>query len=422
MMRNYLNNLPDEFKDLISLSRGVAAENRFKIFLVGGFVRDLIFGVRNLDLDIVVEADGISFAEALSSCLKAKLIRHRRFGTATISLRHSLKIDIATTRIENYPQPACLPVVSKGSIKDDLKRRDFSINAMAVSLNQDNYGELLDFFSGLDDLRSGKIRILHKLSFIDDPTRILRAVRFEKRYNFKIEPDTLKCLRQAVKLKMLGQVQPQRLRDELILILKEEYPLKQLSRLDKLTGLSFINPGLYLSKNIYKLLQSVHKEIAWFKKIHSAHRHLDSWLIYFMAMLDSLNLNKLQSVCDNFVFRKGEEKRILTYKKIDCKFIYQLKQRVIRPSQVFKLLNPLSYEVIILLKAKYNHANVTGHIEDFLKHYHSLRLHISGDDLYELGLRPGPDYQRFLSKVFNAKLDGRVQTKEEEIELIKKLK
>ncbi|MFH0790515.1 MAG: hypothetical protein V2A64_02685, partial [Candidatus Omnitrophota bacterium] len=248
-----------------------------------------------------------------------------------------------------------------------------------------------------------------------------RAIRFEKRCDFKIEPDTFKYLKQAVKLGMLEKVQPQRLRDELILILKEEYPLKQIRRLGELTGLSFINPCLHLSKDTYKLLQSVKREIEWFKKNHPTRRHLDNWLIYFMAVVDSLHINNLQSICANFVFRKGEEKRILSCKEIDYKFISQLKRKVIRPSRVFKLLDHLSYEVLILLKAKYKHRNVSGHIEDFLKNFNSTRLHITGHDLYRLGLQPGPDYQRIFSKVFNAKLDGRVKTKEEEIELIKKV-
>jgi tRNA nucleotidyltransferase (CCA-adding enzyme) len=238
-MRNRLHKLPQEIKDLIYLASNIATENNMPVYLVGGFVRDLLLEVKNLDLDFVIEGDGIKFAEDLATILKARLIRHRRFGTATIVLNpvrvitsfsrlpivsRGVKIDIATARRETYPRPASLPLVTRGTLEDDLARRDFSVNAMAISITKKDFGKLVDFFCGKDDLQHKKVRILHSLSFIDDPTRMLRAIRFEQRYNFKIEPHTLKLLKVAAAIKMLEKVQPQRLRDELILILKEAHP------------------------------------------------------------------------------------------------------------------------------------------------------------------------------------------------------
>ncbi len=185
-MKKYLQRLPKEIQDLIYLSSEVAAANHFRAFLVGGFVRDLVLQVKNLDLDIVVEGDGIKFAEDIVDFLKARVVKHSRFGTATVTLSAAVKIDVASARVECYPAPACLPQVKNGSIKEDLKRRDFSINAMAISINKKDFGRLIDFFDGINDLRKSKIRVLHDLSFIDDPTRILRAVRFEIRYGFAI--------------------------------------------------------------------------------------------------------------------------------------------------------------------------------------------------------------------------------------------
>ncbi|MDD5595678.1 MAG: hypothetical protein PHY94_05485, partial [Candidatus Omnitrophica bacterium] len=211
-MRKYLEQLPKEIKDLLRLIGKTSGKLKMPAYLVGGFVRDLVLGVNNFDLDIAIEGEGIVFAEDLSKELGGKLTLHRRFRTATLAPSHKLKIDIATARREIYPQAASLPEVRPGCLKDDLFRRDFTINAMAVSISGEDYGKLIDIFGGRNDLREKKIRILHDLSFIDDPTRILRAIRFQERFAFKIEPQTLKLLKAACRNKMLESVEPQRLR------------------------------------------------------------------------------------------------------------------------------------------------------------------------------------------------------------------
>ena len=420
-MKDYLNKLPNEIKDLIRLVSDIANKNNIPAYLVGGFVRDLILGVKNLDLDIVVEGDGIKFAEVLSQKLNVGLIRHRRFGTATVILKKHLKVDIATTRQEYYPQPAHLPEVTCGVLKDDLMRRDFTINAMAISINRQDFGRFIDCFGGRQDLADKKIRVLHNLSFIDDPTRILRAIRFEQRYNFKIEPKTLKLLREANELKMLERVQPQRLRDELILILKEGYPLKPLNRIKELIKFNFINSGLSLSKKNLVFLKSVESQINWFKRKYPKRRQLDTWLIYLIGLIDLLNINNIKLICKKFAFRRGEEKRILAYKKLEPQFIKELSRDKIKASRVFSLLEPLSYEVIILIKAKFKNKNLEKHIKDFFEIYNGTHLYISGADLHKLGLTPGPYYQKIFHRVLHAKLDGLVKTKKEELGLINKI-
>jgi len=420
-MEKYLKRLPKEIQDLISLTSDLAYSNNMSAYLVGGFVRDLILGVKNLDLDIVVEGDGIKFAEVLSQKLNVGLIRHRRFGTATVILKKHLKVDIATARQEYYPQPAHLPEVTCGVLKDDLMRRDFTINAMAISINRQDFSRFIDCFGGRQDLADKKIRVLHNLSFIDDPTRILRAIRFEQRYNFEIEPKTLKYLREAKKLKMLQRVQPQRLRDELILILKETHPLKPLNRIKGLIGFDFINPNLSLSKKTSVFLKSIENQISWFKREYPKRRKLDAWLIYFIGLIEPLNINNIKLICKKFAFRRGEEKRILAYKKLKPQFIKELSRDKIKASRVFSFLEPLSYEVIILIKAKFKNKKLKKHIKDFFEIYNGTHLYISGADLHRLGLTPGPYYQKIFRRVLNAKLDGLIRTKKEELGLIKKI-
>jgi len=420
-LKKYLKKLPKEIQDLVYLAGDIAEENKMPAYLVGGFVRDLISGVKNLDLDITVEGDGIKFAECLAAATKSKLICHRRFGTATVVLKHGLKIDIATARSETYPYPASLPVVTPGTIKEDLCRRDFTINAMAISINRHNFGSLIDVFAGQDDLRRKIIRILHDLSFIDDPTRILRAVRFATRYSFKIEHKSAILLKEAVADEMLKKVQPQRLRDELILILKESRPLEQIRQLERTAGFGFFHLRKAIPQLQRILLCSIERQVGWFIRTYPNRRELDVWLVYLIGLLDNIEMSKVRDICRSFVFRRGEEKRILSYKKISHKFISTLSDTKIKPSQIFGLLEPLSYEVIILIKAKYSNRYLRKHIEDFFEIYNGMRIYVSGADLHGLGVKPGPDYRRIFSKVLNAKLNGIVKTRGEELSLIRRL-
>jgi tRNA nucleotidyltransferase (CCA-adding enzyme) len=421
-MEKHLKQLPEEILNLIYLCRDIAKVLGLNAYLIGGFVRDLILEVKNFDLDIAVEGDGIKFADALALKLKAKLVRHRRFGTATVMVNLHLKVDITSTRKEFYPEPGCLPVVNQGTLKDDLFRRDFTINTLAIAISGRNFGKLLDLFRAKEDIKTKKIRILHNLSFIDDPTRILRAIRFEQRYHFKIEPHTLKCLKKAMKLKMLSAIEPQRLRDEIILILKEDCPLRQIKRIRELVSFDFVKPGLKIPNRTLALFDAVQRQLYWFRHKLVLRRHLDFWLVYFMALIDHLTAQEALSLCNKFVFRKGETKRILTYMKQRSKIIQELSQVKSKPSKIFHLLEPLSYEVIILLKAKARNRIVQKHIEDFFHIYNGTDISVSGYDLKDMGVIPGPHYQKIFHKILNAKLDGEVRTKKEELDLVKKIK
>lgn len=219
--------------DIIKIVGKIADESGVQAYLVGGPVRDKLLGIKNLDLDFVVEADGIRFAEALNKALKGKLTTYKAFGTATIELKGK-RIDIVTARKETYKRPAAYPAVKSGKIKDDLFRRDFTINAMAIVVNKKGLGRLVDFYNGQKDLKKGLIRVLHDKSFMDDPTRIFRAVRFSVRFGFKIEPHTKRLMKEAVLDGLLGEVNAGRIRKEIELFLKEKNPKKCLDVFSKL--------------------------------------------------------------------------------------------------------------------------------------------------------------------------------------------
>jgi len=413
--------LPVKLREIIRQAKKVSLETGMPAFLVGGCLRDLILKVKNIDLDIAVQGNGILFAKKLAKKLKSQLIVHERFGTATLILTDGLKVDIATTRQEKYPYSAALPVVSPGSLNEDLKRRDFTINCLAISLLADKQQEIIDPFGGRNDLVSGRIRILHNLSFKDDPTRILRAVRFSQRLNFKIEHQTFVLLKEAIAGGALDKVNPHRMRDELILMLKEQVPFKPIKQLADLGGLFFINSKLKIDKTTQVLFKSIAKEIAWFVKKFPARKQLDTWLIYFSGLLKPLNLIQIKMIIYRLGLLKADQKRMISYFQCQKEIIAVLSKKQVIPERIFSLLEPLSYEMIILLKANVPNKNFKKHLRDFFEIYHGMRLSICGSDLSNLGVAPGPEYQKLFAKVFAAKLNGQVKNRQAELDLIKKL-
>jgi tRNA nucleotidyltransferase/poly(A) polymerase len=243
-----------------------AESRQVRAYLVGGCVRDLLLGRKNFDLDIVVETNGIEYAPDLARVVKGTVRLHRRFKTAKITLADGLVIDVATARTESYEYPAALPVVASSSLRIDLSRRDFTINTLALGLNRKNFGDLLDFFDAEKDLRDKRIRVLHDLSFIEDPTRILRAVRFEQRFDFFIDRHTENLIRAAVDLNMFGRLHTFRIGDELRLILSEPDPLKVIRRMGQLHELKFIHPTLKFNRSMAELLDAVDTGLGWYER------------------------------------------------------------------------------------------------------------------------------------------------------------
>lgn len=227
------NKFPKEILGIIKLIGGSADKKALPVYIVGGPVRDILLNVKNYDMDFVIEGDAINFARVLSDKIKCDLKTHEAFGTATVSFR-GIRVDIATARKETYEKPAAYPDIEPASLEEDLFRRDFTINAMAISINEKDFGKLVDFYNGYNDLKCKLIRIMHDKSFIDDPTRIFRAVRFSARFGFKIEPHSKKLIKEAILQGRLGEVNRGRIRKEIELLLKEKKPLKCLQAFSRL--------------------------------------------------------------------------------------------------------------------------------------------------------------------------------------------
>ena len=407
------------YKMLINIGH-LADINDYSLYVVGGFVRDLILGVRNLDIDLVVKKNGIEFAKTLSKQLKATLVKYPKFGTATLIFPNKFKLDIATSRSETYVLPGALPQVQFGSIKDDLYRRDFTINALAIALNEENFGELIDFFNGLDDLKAKYIRVLHNLSFVDDPTRIFRAVRFEQRYGFKIDVATQCLIKEAVSLHMFDKISGERLRNEIILLLREKEPFELVLRMKQLNQLRFIHPKLKLNSRIKNAFKRLPQNYA-LTKAFFPHKEVELWLLYFSLLINGLGLKELEKLCRKFVLTRNQTQIILAYKRKANSALKILSKSRLKPFQIYEVLSSFSPEVLILILSNKESIKVKQKILLFLKKINKIKLGITGGDLKKLNIPPGPLFKDILKQVLFLKIDGTVRDKRQEQYWAKKL-
>ncbi|MDD5355517.1 MAG: hypothetical protein PHY56_03180, partial [Candidatus Omnitrophica bacterium] len=308
-----------------------------------------------------------------------------------------------------------------GNIQDDLLRRDFTINAIACHIDFEKFGQLVDVCCGIKDLKKGHVRFLHEKSFVDDPTRIIRAVRFEQRFGFEIEEQTLSFIKQAKKMGMLEKVQKHRTRDELILIFKENNPYGLLERLKYIYNLTFIHEGIRFNAKFKKLFYGIDKACSWFRDNFPNRRKLDAWLAYLIIFLYPLDSKSLKIFLKKYAFHRGDSKRIISFKKEFARVDKKLSSKNLSAVKLNDIISPLSYEVIILIYAVSKNKTTRQRIRDFFIKHHHKRLTITGEDLLALGVKPGPEFKDIFRKVFSAKINGKVDSREEELRLARNI-
>jgi tRNA nucleotidyltransferase (CCA-adding enzyme) len=394
----------------------------YKAYLVGGTVRDLFSCNENLDIDIVIEGDAVLFGEKLAHEIHGIIVTHKRFGTCTVTTPEYVKLDFATARRETYVKPAALPTVEFSSFRDDLARRDFTVNAMAISLNESDFGILLDFFDGVGDIEKRQIKALHDKSFVDDPTRILRGIRLEKRLGFAIEPHTAGLMRKSIAKEIYKRVQEPRLRDEIILTLKEKDPFRVIKRMDEFRALKIVHPYLKLHKDLERTFTAIDEACRWYNDNSPRKRSVEKWLIYLMALFSDVSYDGMLYFCNKFEFKRGEKLRMVSYKRQSGKILKTLNaKRKILPSKIYRLLEPLSHEATLLLMAVSRSDIGKGRIMEFFHKYNGMRATVKGDDIKALGVKAGPHFSRIVEKILYKKLDGILNTREEELEYARNL-
>jgi tRNA nucleotidyltransferase (CCA-adding enzyme) len=410
---------PAEVIDSLTTVGEVADEAGFPVYLVGGIVRDLFLRVANLDIDIVVEGDGITFAGMLVKKVGGRMKTHLKFGTAVVVLPNGLKLDIATARLEYYESPAAMPTVELSSIKKDLYRRDFTINTLAVRLNRKRYGELIDFFGGLRDIKDKTIRVLHSLSFVEDPTRVLRAIRFEQRFDFHLSKHTLNLIKSAVNMKLFHKLTGERIYAELILLFSEAEPLKALRRMKDLDLMKFIHAGLKTSAEAERLFVSIGEALTWFRLLYLDLK-VERWFVYFLGLLDRLKDPAAEETLSRLAVpaRTRERIQLARSRYRDVLYVFY-KEPDLSSSRVYDLLRTLDIETILLMMAKAKKEQARKYISLYLTHLRDQKITLTGEDLKNMGIPPGPRYRKLLTELLDAKLDGVVKNRDEELAFVK---
>jgi tRNA nucleotidyltransferase (CCA-adding enzyme) len=383
------------------------------VYLVGGAVRDVLMGEPNFDVDIAVEGDGIALGQALARALGGRFVPHEKFGTAIVLYGDGGRLDVATARTEFYDYPGALPTVEQASIRQDLYRRDFTINAMAVSLKGQDFGRLVDFFGGHRDLADGIVRVLHNLSFIDDPTRIFRAIRYETRYGFRMDAHTLALAKACVEMELVGELSSARLRDELQALLSEERVGESVRRMAELGIDRAIHPHLAADEEAVRLLEQI-------DGLRGAYApDAPAWRLRLAVLARRLSSTEVLEWGERLKLRRRDAERIADAVAVAPR-LRDLAAATKEPAALWARVAPHDPDGALFALAE-----AKGHARERLERYfeelRDIRLEISGGDLAELGLGESPRVGAVLEELLRRKLNGQLDGKAAEIEAAKEL-
>jgi tRNA nucleotidyltransferase (CCA-adding enzyme) len=406
-------------QELLHAAACTADSQGVRVYAVGGFVRDVLLGVPDEDLDLTVEGDGVALARHLAATIDGLCKGPSAFGTAVVIARDGHRIDVATARRETYKHPAALPTVEPGTIRDDLVRRDFTINTLAFALNGPQAFRLIDDHGGSADLADGVIRVLHNRSFRDDPTRMFRAVRLEQRFGFVLHRHTLRLLQRAVDKRWLELLSGARLWRELRLMLSGESPVTCLRRLDELGMLTQIDAGLDLGPDRLALLTRVAEA-----RVEFAETHPDvlgqAWRVCLAALFQGLSTDIIRRVGTRLAIAPHTIQQMSEALVAVEKACQRLRPgRHLRPSEVVEALRGLPLEMFPLLVAVCPGRDVHQYVQHYLTTWRHIRADLTGADLKRLGVPQGPQIGRLLARVLAAKLDGEATTREAEEALVR---
>lgn len=437
---------------------GALAEARSAAaYLVGGCVRDLILERPPVDLDVVVAGDGLAVAQDLARACKGHLIRYHAFQTARVDAPDGTRLDVATARREVYPRPGQLPQVEVGSLEEDLYRRDFTLNALAVCLNPDRWGDLVDRFGGVEDLQAGVIRVMHSRSFNDDPTRILRALRFAQRFGYRIEERTEAWLQEAVEARTRETVSGDRVRRELAYLLHED-PVDGPLMLEERGILGSIDPSLRAKRRVVEALREAREWYAGVLRDRLEEEPKDPWA-RALAKLPPLPSRRrgpgaelprpgpddpawalVLAACGLHLkaqerWRLARRLRLSRRERLSLIETGAPWQRAgdrwrelaaggsPAASEVHRLLRHLTTPALLVALTQClatDDEGLAGAIRRYLRELQWVELEVTGEDLLELGVAQGPELGELLGRLLAARLDGAVSGREEELGLVRR--
>ena len=381
------------------------------VYLVGGTVRDILLGEPNFDVDVAVEGDAIELARSLADALDGRVRAHRKFGTAVVLYREDERVDVVTARTEFYDAPAALPSVEHATIREDLFRRDFTINAMAVSLKGEDFGRLVDPFGGRRDLEAKTIRILHNLSFIDDPTRIFRAIRYESRYGFRMDDHTQRLARGTIEMGLVGDLSSARLRDELVALLEEGDAGASILRLAELGAGAAIHPHLAADDEAVELLG----------RMRGLNEHygtaVPSWRLAFAVLARHMPPDEVYAWLRRLKVQRRDLERVAAAVTVGPRILERLRGGSAEPADVVAAADPYAPDAPLFAMALEERPE----LDDYFRRLRNVQLEVSGSDLAELGLGESPEVGEILAELRRRKLNGQLDGRESELAAAREL-
>lgn len=412
---------PAAEKEAIFACSELAKELNVQVYLVGGPVRDLIRNEANLDLDLTLESNAIDFAMALANKYPGVKVKekHPDFKTAKVLFvtgEKQMELDVASTRKEYYKQPGALPTINeiRCPLKEDLFRRDFTVNAMAAKIHPAGFGEIIDLYGGLADINTKELRVMHSLSFVDDPTRIVRGVKFAVRFGYKFSSATEKLIGACISSGLFDGFCTARLKQELRAALNLNN-INVLLFFRKQNIFRLLDPEILMNNNKFLLFEKLNDNITFFND------YLDKnkiWLIYLAAIVHELPAVRIEGVLEKLFLTNHEQEIVLE----GIKLAHQLKETPLpeSPSEVYNLFHSLPPEVIILSTFFRTDEQLCGNIKKYFDIYSQVSINTNGKTLIDLGMLPGPAFSVIMKKLIELKLDGEIISKEQELEYIQK--
>ncbi|MEE0775788.1 MAG: CBS domain-containing protein [Bacillota bacterium] len=413
MLLKLKNSLPENTYRILGEIASLADREGYRVFLVGGLVRDMMLETSSSDLDIVVEGDGITFARLVSEQYHGHLTAYEKFGTSNVMIEGFLKLDIASARTEFYEYPAALPQVENSTLRQDLYRRDFTINAMAISLNFSTIGQLVDYYNGREDLLNKRIRVLHNLSFVEDPTRIMRAIRFAIRYGFQLEEETEMFAKKAIADGVFEKLSYRRIWQEVMISLKEDDPYTILEQFNEFGLWDYIFPGHPFDSSLKSTSEFLENHVSFLKYLKTKP---SVPLIYFLLLVYDMTRDEL----DEF-FKKIEGRR---HYKDSAYYVNRAKGYffdevptldIVDWYKTFSEQNP-EIMIVLMLKADKNQRKI---INNAAMRYFRYQLKTNRHDLKELVGKKRKILQEIIEDLIREKTSGRLSTKEEELDYVR---
>ncbi len=407
----------DVLERLMAVGR-LADEMSYHAYLVGGVVRDLMLRNENHDIDIVIEGDGIRFAEELARRFDGKVRPHKEFGTANLLFKGGFKVDIATARLEYYKEPAALPTVEHSSLKQDLYRRDFTINTLAISLNRNTFGELIDFFGAQRDIKEKTLRVLHSLSFVEDPTRVFRAFRFASRFGFHIGKYTTNLIKNAARMGFLSKIRGLRLWHELSMILREASPGQTLKMLQDYDLLKFIHAGLTFNRDKEALFTEMDTVLKWYNLLYKG--KVNRTIYYLFGLTDRMKIEDIAAFAVSLEIPESVRKKVIPEFEKTRSAMGRLGMDMphMKKSEVFACLEALSQEGRLFMMARTQSERVRKAVSNYITYADNMKPSLGGKTLKLMGIKEGPVFGEILTALKKAKIDQNLATREQEIAFV----